>query len=469
MFCFLILHLLLSNLTPSTAARNGRQTPVMGWSGYNRFMQNSGHCDKAGAAGYNETTVVETMNALVSSGLSTLGYIYINLDDCWIAQNRTQQGDITADATRFPHGMKWLAEQAHSRNLKLGLYEAASVETCRQFPGSQGNEERDAATLAGFGADFVKLDSCSPQPLGGTGTEAWQNQYLRWSNALKAANPNIIFSCSWPVYYDICVMKHGNSVESCGVAPYVQDTVSLVSTICHQWRYDLDLKPTWTDKGNGLGDIIKKMLAKHTPCDQAGGYNWTQTYRNITGNGAFNDPDFLIVGCATDGPCEPHSMKGLAALSDIEQQTQMTIWCVMSAPLIIGSDVRSLSTAAMATLSNQHAIEINQDPFVRHPFEIAIVQPKAEDGNIVGWGRRLHKDGKTVALAAVDLRDDVAATDTVRISIALTPSLLGVGNGTRVTVRNVWNFTTAEMRVGQMYSTLMVGEHSSVLLLVSRI
>ena len=34
------------------------QLPVMGWSGYNAFMQNSGHCDRAGASGYNETTLV---------------------------------------------------------------------------------------------------------------------------------------------------------------------------------------------------------------------------------------------------------------------------------------------------------------------------------------------------------------------------------------------------------------------------
>eukprot|EP00660_Eupelagonema_oceanica_P013269 gene13269-8318_t len=57
--------------------------PVMGWSGYNAFMQNSGHCDRAGAGGYNETTFLETMDALESTGLRELGYVYINADDCW--------------------------------------------------------------------------------------------------------------------------------------------------------------------------------------------------------------------------------------------------------------------------------------------------------------------------------------------------------------------------------------------------
>ena len=39
----------------------------------NAFMQNSGHCDRAGAGGYNETTFVQTMDALVSSGLKDAG------------------------------------------------------------------------------------------------------------------------------------------------------------------------------------------------------------------------------------------------------------------------------------------------------------------------------------------------------------------------------------------------------------
>jgi hypothetical protein len=81
----------------------------------------------------------------------------LNLDDCWIAENRTADGKLTYDLTRFPSGMSWLGKQAHSRKLKLGLYAAASVETCRQYPGSQGYEEVDAATFAEWGAGTPRL------------------------------------------------------------------------------------------------------------------------------------------------------------------------------------------------------------------------------------------------------------------------------------------------------------------------
>lgn len=56
------------------------RTPVMGWSGYNAIMQGSGECSTNGASLYNETTFLQTMDVLVSSGLRDLGYTYLNAD-----------------------------------------------------------------------------------------------------------------------------------------------------------------------------------------------------------------------------------------------------------------------------------------------------------------------------------------------------------------------------------------------------
>lgn len=56
--------------------------------------------------------------------------------------------------------MAFLADQAHSRGLKLGLYASAGKLTCRNFPGSDGHEKLDADTFVEWGADFVKLDAC---------------------------------------------------------------------------------------------------------------------------------------------------------------------------------------------------------------------------------------------------------------------------------------------------------------------
>ena len=46
---------------------------------------------------------------------------YVNVDDCWMAMNRTADGKLTHDPVRFPSGMKALAAYVQSRGLKFGL------------------------------------------------------------------------------------------------------------------------------------------------------------------------------------------------------------------------------------------------------------------------------------------------------------------------------------------------------------
>ena len=373
----------------------------------NAFMQNSGHCDKAGAGGYNETTFVQTADALVRTGLADLGYVYLNLDDCWIAENRTADGKLTYDLSRFPSGMTWLAKQAHSRKLKLGLYAAASVETCRQFPGSQGHEEVDAQTFADWGADFAKLDSC-----GGTlanGTESWYHQYGRWADAMNKTGRQMVFSCSWAVYFTICAAKYpvGEWEEQCGRIPWEDD---YISDKCHMWRYGEDLAPIW---GGGAKDTVTKRILSGSGGSGVGdiiefassvfAYNW----RSVTGPGAFNDPDFLVVGCPTDRPCEGWSQKGQTPLTDVEQRTQFSMWCLLQAPLIIGSDIRSISATALKTLSNKAAIAINQDPAAYSPKVIS----KTNSSQV--WVRHLHNGDVAVAMINTG---DVAADITLLLS-----------------------------------------------------
>lgn len=55
------------------------RTPAMGWNSWNHFGCN-----------INETTVKETADILVATGLAAKGYKYLNIDDCWqIARNQT--------------------------------------------------------------------------------------------------------------------------------------------------------------------------------------------------------------------------------------------------------------------------------------------------------------------------------------------------------------------------------------------
>lgn len=444
-----MLHVHFAALANSNAVG---QTPIMGWSGYNALMQDSGHCDKAGAAGYNETTFQETAAVLASTGMRELGYVYMNLDDCWIAENRSGSGKLLADPTRFPHGMTWLADKAHSLGLKLGLYAAASEYTCRSFPGSQGFEEIDASTFASWGADFVKLDSCSRTFLA-NGTESWANQYTRWAAALNASGRQMVFSCSWAVYWTSCAAKYPPAewASQCGDVPWEDNTIA---DACHLWRYGSDLQPYWGEGaaapesqrilsgagGRGVGDIIEFASSIFA-------YNW----RAVTGPGATNDPDFLVVGCPTDRPCGGVT-KPYPPLSDIEQRTQFSVWCLLAAPLIIGSDIRNLTSTALATLTNAKAIAINQDPAGFSPRLVAKRVGGAHAHQV--WVRPLQ--GGDVAAALIN-------TGTAPMDITL--QLHGVLCATcapRATVSDMWEGDTTLGSAGPPSPVVAEGSFTAV-------
>ncbi|CAN7005097.1 unnamed protein product [Brassica rapa subsp. trilocularis] len=89
-------------------------TPPMGWNSWNHFSCN-----------INEKVIKETADALVSTGLSKLGYNYVNIDDCWAELARDQKGNLVPKKSTFPSGIKALADYVHSKGLKLGIYSDA--------------------------------------------------------------------------------------------------------------------------------------------------------------------------------------------------------------------------------------------------------------------------------------------------------------------------------------------------------
>jgi alpha-galactosidase len=411
----------------------------MGWSGYNALMQASGKYCTYGGGVYNETTVLETADFLLSSGLAAVGYKTLSIDDCWSAMNRSASGQLAADPTRFPHGMQWLASQLHAKGLLMGLYAAASPLTCRGFPGSQGHEALDAATFASWGADMAKLDTC-----GGVlnnGSTSWINQYSLWSAALNASGRQMVFSCSWPGAWAFCVKKFGPG--ACGESP-----IPVMSRLCHQWRYDYDDQATWTDEnyvpgdtGGGVKDVIFK--ATTDPLFAA--------MRAETGPGAFQDPDFLSVGCPSDRPCFPNNPKPPGpGLTPVEQRLQFSMWCLLAAPLIVGSDLRSASAFALATLLNTDAIAINQDPLAAQPRVLSW-----SNATLAGvWARPMANGDGAAALLNM-------GPAPIQLTVALAD--LGFGNKGG-SVFNVW--TKERTNVTVAFSAL-VPSHEALLVRIT--
>lgn len=276
--------------SPAARARDDgvARTPPMGWNSWNRFK-----CDVS------ERLIQNTADAMVASGMRDAGYQYVVIDDCWQV-TRDANGTIVADWKRFPSGMAALADYIHARGLKFGLYTDVGSRTCQGRPGSLGHEWQDAATYAGWGVDYVKVDWCYNDGLDAP------TQYKLFRDALAATGRPIVFSiCTWGE----------------------QNPWDWGSETGHLWRTTRDI----TDRWPTLLQIIRE--------------NAVRAYAG--GPGGWNDPDMLEVGNG--------------GMSDVEYRTHFSMWAMMAAPLIAGNDLVRMSGATRDILLNGEVIAIDQD------------------------------------------------------------------------------------------------------------
>jgi alpha-galactosidase len=247
-----------------------------------------------------ETLVREMADAMVGSGMRDAGYEYLVVDDCWQVA-RAPDGTIIADPLRFPNGIAALAEYVHGRGLKLGIYTDAGFYTCQGRPGSYGYEQQDAETYAAWGVDYVKIDWCYAE-----GLDA-RTQYALWRDVLAMVDRPIVFSIStWGL----------DSPWTWGPGTG------------HLWRTTYDIWDTW-QRILEIADFNVHLAA-------------------YAGPGGWNDPDMLEVGNS--------------GLTDGEYRAHFSLWAIMAAPLIAGNDLRIMSPASRALLTNPEVIAVDQDP-----------------------------------------------------------------------------------------------------------
>lgn len=132
------------------------KTPPMGWSSWNTFRN---HID--------QDLILETAHAIADSGLLDAGYKYLNIDDCWQSSMRDSDGKLQGDLKTFSMGMPALIKEINQIGLKVGLYSSNGSLTCEDMPGSLGNEDLDAKTLASWGCEFLKYDFCHNSAISG--------------------------------------------------------------------------------------------------------------------------------------------------------------------------------------------------------------------------------------------------------------------------------------------------------------
>jgi len=250
--------------------------------------------------GVTEQNVIDTIDRMAALNLDKFGYKYVNVDDCW-ADTRDSNGEVQSDPKTFPSGMKHLADYAHSKGFLFGLYSDAGDKTCAGRPGSLNHEAQDAKTYASWGVDYLKYDNCNNQDL------PPQPRYQAMSKALLSSGRKILFSmCEW-----------GADIPA-----------DWAPKIANSWRTTDDIEDSWYS-------IMWNAWLNDDGAEAAAPGGW-------------NDPDMLQVGNGHQG--------------NDAYIAHFSLWCVIKAPLIIGTKLADASNETIAILTNTEAIEINQDP-----------------------------------------------------------------------------------------------------------
>ena len=145
-----VLTLLALTAPLALAINNGlAQTPAMGWNTWNKFG-----CD------ISEQIIKTNAQEILNLGLDKLGYVYVNIDDCWQLPDRDANNHVIPDPANFPNGMKSVGDFLHSKGLKFGIYSSAGTMTCQKRAGSLYYETEDASDYALWGVDYFKYDNC---------------------------------------------------------------------------------------------------------------------------------------------------------------------------------------------------------------------------------------------------------------------------------------------------------------------
>jgi alpha-galactosidase len=343
-------------------------TPPMGWNSWNCWGSRV-DADK----------VLRAARAMATSGLINHGWTYINIDDAWQGKRGGPFNAIQGNE-KFPD-MKSLSDAVHKMGLKLGIYSTPwTTSYANHIGGSAENPEgtwekptvsksgrvnkkilpwaigkhsfatNDAKLWAAWGIDYLKYD-WNPNELPET-EEMYQ--------ALRTSGRDIVLSLS-------------NST------PFTN--APALSKLANCWRTTGDIRDTWESMNRkGFGE---------------------EKWAPFAGPGHWNDPDMLVVGYVGWG--QPHPTR----LTPDEQYTHITLWCLVSAPLLLGCDLEKLDDFTLNLLTNDDVLAVNQDALGKQA--LCVVQ----DGDLRVYAKELEDGSQAVGLFNLG---EAAATVSVKWS-----------------------------------------------------
>ena len=292
--------------------------PLMGWSSWNTFGLN-----------ISEKVILETAQAMATNGLKAAGYTYVNIDDGFF-WGHGEDGILRFHPKRFPNGMKPVVDGIHALGLKAGIYSDAGADTCGSMWGS-GPTGKDKGGVGGglyghdaadcklhfndLGFDFIKVDYC-----GGKRQKLDERtRYTEIANAIKATGRT-------DVRLNLCRWAFPGA---------------WAADIAESWRTTGDIRANW----KSVKDIVAENL-------------YLSAYAKP---GHYNDMDMLEVGQLVGQMKTVFGKHGDTGLTPDEETTHFGMWCMLSSPLLIGCDVRTIPASTMALITNPYLLAVNQN------------------------------------------------------------------------------------------------------------
>ncbi|THA34530.1 hypothetical protein E6R18_07030 [Streptomyces sp. A1277] len=385
--------------SPTATSPNGNAlalTPPMGFNNWARYGCGT-NTPNRGDQGPTQQLILQQAQALVDTGLAAKGYDTVTIDDCWTTTSRDAAGNLVADAAKFPAGMAYIGTRLHEMGLRFGIYSDIGTATCGGYPGSWGHFQQDVDLFASWGVDYIKLDGCN-MPSSASDADGYVNAYGDFAAAMKAnaSGRDMVFSESSPAYF---------SIGASDLSDWY-DVIDGASKTGQLWREGYDVKmrngggSAWDKNSNGAGVMTQ--------------YGYNSLLSRYAAPGSWNDPDFLITG---DG------------LTAEESRSQFALWAMMASPLILSTDVASLSTDSLATLGNTDIIAIDQDPLGRQAGVVS------RDGTVDVLARPLANGDRAVALLN-------RGTSAVPASTTLSAVGFLGGAACSASVKNLWTGDT---------------------------
>ena len=310
-------------------------TPPMGWNSWNSW-----------AWVVDQEKVLRSATVMANSGLINHGWTYVNIDDTWQGKRGGSHQSIMPNE-RFPD-MKGLCDQLHALGFKVGIYSSPWITTFAGYRGgssdsANGHWEKlqnyeankrlgkysftanDAAQFGDWGIDYLKYD-WAPNDVAHT---------TEMAEALRKTGRDIVFSLS-------CA------------APF--DSAAEWARLANCWRVTGDIGDAWDRPAESWKHGISEIAFNQ---DQ-----WAQ----FAGPGHWNDPDMLEVGYVGGGPT-----LHLTHLTPDEQYTHISMWCLLSAPLLIGCDMERLDPFTLSLLTNDEVLALDQDALGKQAVRVSTV------------------------------------------------------------------------------------------------